>query len=151
MMRWLLRPATKLLLLLYLLGGHAAAHGLSWCLDADEGAHLELSLGPCGDRVVSSRAAVVGVCATEASGEACRAGSSGAAECRHLPLTTPHRNVFGQSQLPDNGAAPLAPAATVFVTAVPDNPGVLPCSRLRAAQLPLSQTLTAQRYIVLTC
>lgn len=80
---------------LYLLGGHATAHGLAWCLSADGHAHVETAAG-CLTGPDGRSSASVDFCLS-AVDEASRAAHSGV-ECRHLPVTAPHasNNVSAQ-------------------------------------------------------
>lgn len=72
---------------LYLLGGHATAHGLAWCISADGHAHVATAAG-CMTVQDERSCATADFCISTAA-EAGRAAHTGV-ECRHLPVTSPH-------------------------------------------------------------
>ncbi len=87
--------AIGLLVVFYLLGGHASAHGLAWCLGADGHAHVET-----GDCATEPSPAVAGPCLDFFGVDP--DGSHSGAECRHLPVAAPHAP--GVAQAPRDAA-----------------------------------------------
>lgn len=72
---------------LYLLGGHATAHGLAWCISADGHAHVATAAGcMTGKNELSCAAADFCLSPADEAGRAAHPG----VECRHLPVTSPH-------------------------------------------------------------
>lgn len=72
---------------LYLLGGHATAHGLAWCLSTDGHTHVATAAG-CMTGPNERSSAATDFCLSS-EGEAGKAAHTGV-ECRHLPVTAPH-------------------------------------------------------------
>jgi hypothetical protein len=134
-----------LLLVVYLFGGHAAAHGFSWCLDAGDHAHLEQNFGDCANTASSCEAEAV--CAAEVSDDA---ASHGQAECRHLPFSSPHRHSCSQTHARTNEAA-ISAAIPVAFSLQPATVATAALSHRYAVLLPPLQVLAALRHIVLTC
>ena len=86
---------------LYLFGGHATAHGLSWCISADGHAHVATAAG-CATEQDERTCATAGFCVS-ASDETVRATHSGE-ECRHLPVTFPHATSVASAQKVESGS-----------------------------------------------
>jgi hypothetical protein len=122
---------------LYLLGGHATAHGLAWCLSADGHAHVAISAD----------------CVPGLEGQkefSCGATSHTGVECRHLPVTSPHATSVVSAQIVESASV------VTVITAVFDPT----LRRLTAAvnlqipfttsvELPRNLALVALRAIVL--
>ena len=148
-----LRILAQLLLVFYLLGGHAAAHGLSWCLAEDDHSHLEQVSGQCVSPAVTSS------CSEEASCDSVAFVNKGAdsheqrTECRHLPTTSPHQSSFTQriDRANDNSVPSLDPSSGSTPLYLPASVTTLAPLRHATAHLPPLQALTALRTIVLSC
>ena len=67
---------------LYIFGGHAMAHGLSWCLGIEGHSHLENATGCASDQVVAASGCEE--LTTDHSPD-----PHHKAECRHLPVSIP--------------------------------------------------------------
>ncbi|MGK2944547.1 MAG: hypothetical protein ACSLFC_07390 [Desulfuromonadales bacterium] len=71
---------------LYLFGGHAMAHGLSWCLGIEGHSHLENATGCASDQVAPACVATPG-CEELTTDH--YPDPHHKAECRHLPVSNP--------------------------------------------------------------
>lgn len=145
-----LRILAQLLLVFYLLGGHAAAHGLSWCLEGNH-SHLEQETGQCASPEATSSCSEESMCVSAALVNPGDDGQERRTECRHLPTTSPHQSSFTQrlDRANDYSAPSLAPTPV----RVPLNLPAPNLALLRHAteHLPPLQALTALRTIVLSC
>lgn len=86
---------------LYLLGGHATAHGLAWCISANGHAHVATAAG-CETEQHELSCSSAGFCIS-ASNETGHAPHSGV-ECRHLPVTSPHATSVVSAQKVEAGS-----------------------------------------------
>ncbi|MDZ4183990.1 MAG: hypothetical protein U1D97_03295 [Desulfuromonadales bacterium] len=80
---------------LYLLGGHATAHGLAWCLSDDGHTHVATAAG-CMTGPNERSCAATDFCLSS-EGEAGKSSHTGV-ECRHLPVTAPHAASVASAQ-----------------------------------------------------
>lgn len=76
------------LLVFYLLGSHAGAHGLAWCLGAGGHTHLERLPSSCDSGARLESCETADVCVVSTFGHPPH--SSHQAECRHLPVSSLH-------------------------------------------------------------
>ena len=76
------------LLAFYLLGSHAGAHGLAWCLGAEGHAHLEMSPSACDSSALQQPCGTADACVAAALAHSPHAPHP--AECRHLPVSSLH-------------------------------------------------------------
>jgi len=76
------------LLAFYLLGSHAGAHGLAWCLGAEGHAHLEMSPSVCDSSSLQQPCGTAEACVTSARAHSPL--SPHPTECRHLPVSSLH-------------------------------------------------------------
>jgi hypothetical protein len=146
-----LRYLTPLLLVCYLLGGHAAAHGLSWCLAADDHAHLEQVGGACADTDVKASCAAEATCAPVAFGvDPQEHGRQ--SDCHHLPVTSPHHSSAKQRLARADGDTATTAIIAPTIPALPDvSVSASITARHQEEHLPPLQALVALSTIVLTC
>lgn len=132
---------------LYLIGGHATAHGLAWCISSEGHAHVATAAG-CASEPNELSCTTSGSCISSADEDV--AESHSGSECRHLPVTSPHSSSFASAQRVSMGSAvailptPSFPILPGFAAA-DDRQGLLPVS----PELPRPVALTALRTIVL--
>jgi hypothetical protein len=136
-----------LLLAFYLLGGHAGAHGLAWCLGADGHGHLERSAAACASSAQKPSCGPADACARPALARASHHHS--APECRHQPVTEDQAAfVPGSQPLPDvyptEGRSAWSPFWPRLAVAMRESRTPRP-----APGLPPTQALAALRTIVL--
>ncbi|HAD03600.1 MAG TPA: hypothetical protein DCF93_02790 [Desulfuromonas sp.] len=143
------RTIASFLCVFYLFAGHAAVHGLSWCLAADDHAHLEQVAGVC-DSPAAGTCSEEAVCPPVAFGAEAD-GHSRQSDCHHLPITSPHHSLGKQRLACADDSAKNA----IIVPALPaipnDSVGTTLAVRHEVEQLPPRQALSALRTIVLTC
>ncbi|MDT8421993.1 MAG: hypothetical protein RQ754_16315 [Desulfuromonadales bacterium] len=133
---------------LYLLGGHAMTHGLTWCLGIEGHSHLENSTGCATDQVATTCVVTSGC--EELNGEL-SPDPHHKAECRHLPFSNSHLS----------GKVVRKTAASPGTTAIDQTnlPVALPllfCPFLQqaipdAAELPPLLAMTALRTTIILC
>lgn len=132
---------------LYLLGGHATAHGLAWCISADGHAHVATAAGCMTEQDERSCATADFFIST--SGEVGRAAHSGV-ECRHLPVTSPHATSVVSAQKVETGSvvalipAVFAPTLRCLTAAVYQQTPFL-----ASVELPRIVALVSLRTIIL--
>lgn len=145
------QSSTKIIILLqlflYLLGGHATAHGLAWCISADGHAHVASAAG-CVSEQDELACATAGYCvsAPDEIGSPAHAGT----ECRHLPVTSPHANSVASAQKVESGsivaiAPAISPPALRYRSAAVYRQTAFPA----AVELPRPLALVSLRTIVL--
>lgn len=108
-------------LALYLIGGHAAAHGLAWCISAEGHAHVATAAG-CVTGEDDLSCTTAGSCLTPSEETATESCSD--AECRHLPVTSPHSTGVASAHKVETGSvvailpAVSAPTLRGFAAAI---------------------------------
>lgn len=139
--------AIVILLAFYLLGSHAGAHGLAWCLGAEGHAHLERSSSGCDASVLQSPCGTADACV--ASAQAHSPFSPHHTECRHLPVSSLHaplvqKTLKAHQYSPQN--APPAALPPLWRLPIAADLNVF---RSPASALPATQALAALRTVVL--
>lgn len=136
-----------ILLAFYLMGSHAGAHGLAWCIGAEGHAHLEMSTSACDSSALQPSCGTADACV--ASAQANSPHSPHPAECRHLPVNSLHAPLAQKTlkahhnSSQDSTPASLPPLRRLQVAA-----GRSSFSSPTSSLLP-SQTLAALRTVVL--
>jgi hypothetical protein len=135
------------LLAFYLLGSHAGAHGLAWCLGAEGHAHLVKAAAACHTSTLHQPCGSANFCAASALAQPPLAPQQ--SECQHLPVNSLHaplaQNILKADKLspPDATPAGLPP---LWRQQVATRRTVVPSL---AASLPPTQSLAALRSVVL--
>lgn len=132
---------------LYLLGGHATAHGLAWCIGTDGHAHVATSAGCVTEQdELSCSAALFCASAPDETGSDVHSG----VECRHLPVTYPHATSVAAAQKVESGSV-IAIVSAVFDPALRCLPAAiyLQTPFLASVELPRPVALASLRTIVL--
>jgi hypothetical protein len=139
--------AIIILLALYLLGTHAGAHGLAWCLGAEGHAHLEMSPTACDAKALQPPCGTAETCVSSAQPHSPL--SPHHAECQHLPVSSLHAPLVQktlkahQYSTQDSSPTALPPLWRPQVAADRNY------FRSPALSLPPSQSLAALRTVVL--
>ena len=139
--------AIILLLAFYLLGSHAGAHGLAWCLGAEGHAHLEMSPSACDSSALQQPCGTAEACV--ASPLSHSPLSPHHAECRHLPVSSLHAPIVQKTlkahhYSPQDSTLASLPPLWRLQDAAGRN-----FFRPPASSLPPSQALAALRTVVL--